>query len=56
MPKNKFIENALSLYLEHLKRAEYIKSYKLAAQDDEVILLAEEGMGKYLKQIEDGTR
>lgn len=56
MPKNKLIENALSLYLEHLKRGEYIKSYKLAAQDEDLILLAEEGMGEYLKQIEDEAR
>lgn len=27
LPKNKLVENALSLYLDHLKRAEYVKSY-----------------------------
>lgn len=37
MPKNKLIEQALNLYLEHLKRAAYIKSYQ-AAQDDKDIL------------------
>ena len=56
LPKNKLMENALKLYLEHLKRAEYIKSYKLAAQDEDILALAEEGMDSYLKQIEDEAR
>lgn len=53
LPKNKLMENALDLYLEHLKRAEYIKSYTQAAQDEDILLVAEEGMDSYLKQIED---
>jgi len=53
LPKNKLIENALSLYLDHLKRAEYVKSYKQAADDEDILLVAEEGMDDYLKQIED---
>ena len=53
MPKNKLIENALRLYLEHLDRAEYIKSYKRAKDDDDILLMAEEGMEIYLKQIEE---
>lgn len=56
MPKNKLIEAALSLYLDHLKRAEYVKSYRRAGDDVDMIALAEEGMGDYLKQIEDETR
>jgi hypothetical protein len=52
VPKNKLIENALRLYLEHLEKAEYIKSYKLAAQDKDTMLLAEEGMEEYLQQLE----
>lgn len=51
VPKNKLIENALRLYLEHLERAEYIKSYKRAAQDIDIMLLAEEGMEDYLKSL-----
>jgi hypothetical protein len=54
--KNKLIETALNLYLDHLKRVSYIKSYKAAAKDLDLILLAEEGMGEYLKQIEDEAR
>lgn len=56
LPKNKLVENALNLYLDHLKRAEYVKSYKQAAQDDDILLVAEEGMGDYLKQLEDEAR
>ena len=52
LPKNKLMENALDLYLEHLKRAEYIKSYKQAEQDEDILLVAQEGMDSYLKQIE----
>jgi len=53
LPKNKLVENALNLYLDHLKRAEYVKSYRQAAQDDDILMVAEEGMGDYLKQLED---
>lgn len=52
MPKNKLIEQALNLYLEHLKRSAYIKSYYSAHQDDDILLMAEEGMADYLKQLE----
>lgn len=53
VPKNKLIENALRLYLEHLEKAEYIKSYKKASEDKDVMLIAEEGMADYLKQLEE---
>ncbi|WP_373493025.1 ribbon-helix-helix domain-containing protein [Aquiflexum sp.] len=53
MPKNKLIEQALNLYLEHLKRSAYVKSYKTAEEDENILLMAEEGMADYLKQIED---
>ncbi|HET7178783.1 MAG TPA: CopG family transcriptional regulator [Chryseosolibacter sp.] len=52
MPKNKLIENALRLYLEHIEKAEYIKSYKQAAADDDILTIAEEGMQDYLTQFE----
>ncbi|PZX53348.1 ribbon-helix-helix domain-containing protein [Algoriphagus chordae] len=55
LPKNKLVENALNLYLDHLKRAEYVKSYSKAAQDDDILMVAEEGMRDYLKQIEDAA-
>jgi hypothetical protein len=53
VPKNKLIENALRLYLEHLEKAEYVKSYKQASHDKDTIQIAEEGMADYLKQLEE---
>lgn len=53
MPINKLIENALSLYLEHLERAAYIQSYKQAAEDENLLGVAEEGMEDYLRQLEE---
>jgi metal-responsive CopG/Arc/MetJ family transcriptional regulator len=52
MPKNKLIENALRLYLEHLDKAEYIRSYKQASTDSDILSIAEEGMEDYLNQLE----
>jgi hypothetical protein len=49
MPKNKLIENALRLYLTHLEKAEYIRSYKQA--DNDILKVAEEGMEDYLNQL-----
>lgn len=53
LPKNKLIEQALRIYLEQLNRAAYVKSYKQMSQDEDVILLAEEGMIEYMKQLEE---
>jgi len=50
VPKNKLMENALRLYLQHIEKAEYIKSYQQAADDKDVLALAEEGMEDYLNQ------
>lgn len=55
LPKNKIIEKALQIYLDQLSRAEYIKSYKQAASDENVLEIAEEGMEEYLKQLGDET-
>ena len=53
LPKNKLMENALRLYLQHLEKAEYIKSYQQAANDKDVLAIAEEGMEDYLNQIKE---
>lgn len=50
-PKNKIIESALSIYLDQLNRAEYIKSYKTAAGDESLMNIAEEGMIEYLEML-----
>ena len=53
MPKNRILENALRNYLGNLKNAEYIRSFRKAAGDNEMISLAEEGMEDYIKMLED---
>lgn len=51
LPKNKIIEKALSVYLDQLKRAEYVKSYEKAGKDKKVMQIAQEGMEEYLRNI-----
>lgn len=51
VPKNKLLENALRLYLEQLTKSEYIKSYKKMSNDTDIMLMAEEGMAAYGKQL-----
>ena len=53
MPKNKILEKALQIYLEQLDRAAFLKSYKKMANDPDMLLMAEEGMADYFKQLED---
>lgn len=53
LPKNKLIEKAVRIYLDQLTRAEYVKSYKAASEDEDTLLIAEEGMADYLKQTEE---
>lgn len=50
--KNKIIEKALTIYLDQLNRAEYVRSYKEAGQDIEIMQVAEEGMGYYLEDLD----
>ena len=49
VPKNRIIENSLKAYFENLKRAEYIRSFRKAAGDSEIIDMAEDGLEDYLK-------
>lgn len=53
LPKNKLIEKALRIYLDQLNRAEYIRSYKQLAEDQDILAIAEEGMADYCKQLEE---
>lgn len=52
VPKNRLIEKALSIYLDQLTKAEYIKSFRRAPEDDDLLNMAEEGMDDYFKQLE----
>ncbi len=51
IPKNKLIEKALSIYLEQVKKAAYLKSYKQMANDADILAIAEEGMEDYFTQL-----
>jgi hypothetical protein len=51
LPKNKLLETALRLYLDHLNKAAYIRSYKKMAEDADLLSIAEEGMEDYLNQL-----
>ena len=53
VPKNKIIEKALSLYLEELNKAAYVRSYKEMSADTNLFQIAEEGMAEYHKQLKD---
>ncbi len=50
--KNKIIEKALRIYLDQMNRAEYAKSYRKAGQDADIMMVAQEGMEAYIRQIE----
>jgi predicted transcriptional regulator len=51
LPKNKLLENALRIYLDQLKKAEYVKSYSRMADDVDVLAMVEEGMAEYYIQL-----
>ena len=50
--KNKIIERALRVYLDEMKRAEFAQSYQRASQDVDILMVAEEGMAEYIRQID----
>lgn len=53
VPKNKILEEALKLYFDRLKKAEYTRSFRKAAADPEMQTLAEEGLADYLKILDE---
>ena len=53
VPRNRIMEQALLAYFERLKKAEYTRSFKMAAGDTEMISLAEEGLEDYLKMLDE---
>lgn len=54
IPRNRFIERALRIYLEQLDKAEFRASYQRMSKDPDTLQLAEEGMAAYLEQLGDG--
>jgi predicted transcriptional regulator len=53
VPKNKILEEALKLYFDRLKKAEYTHSFRKAATDQEMQSLAEEGLADYLNILDE---
>jgi predicted transcriptional regulator len=53
VPKNQIIERALNKYLTEVERQLYIRSFKQLAGDEDLLKLAEDGMGDYLKVFEE---
>ena len=53
IPKNKVIQEALELYFNQLKRAEYIRSFQQAAKDKDLLSIVEEDMAAYAEQLDD---
>jgi hypothetical protein len=47
------LENALRIYLDQLKKAEYVKSYSRMAEDADVLAMVEEGMAEYYIQLKE---
>ena len=52
LPKNKIIEKALDLYLTEIDKAAYAASFKRAKGDKDLLIVAEEGMTDYYKQLD----
>lgn len=53
LPKNKLIEKALSIYLDQLNKAAYAQSYQRISNDEDLMMVAEEGMEDYLSQLQE---
>jgi len=52
IPKNRIMEQALRAYFEKIKKAEYTHSFRNAANDSEMSVLAEDGLADYLKILD----
>jgi predicted transcriptional regulator len=53
VPKNKILEEALKLYFDKLKKAEYTRSFRKASLDQDMQNLAEDGLAEYLKILDE---
>jgi hypothetical protein len=51
VPKNRLIERALSLYLDQLNKAAYVRSYKQMSKDSDLMDIVEEGLSDYYRQL-----
>jgi predicted transcriptional regulator len=53
IPKSRILEQALEAYFERIKKADYIRSFRMAAGDSEIVYMAEEGLEDYLKILDE---
>lgn len=51
--KNKVIEIALKKLFEEELKKELEETFKLASQDEELVEMAEEGLGEYVEQLKE---
>ncbi|MEP7321660.1 MAG: CopG family transcriptional regulator [Saprospiraceae bacterium] len=52
LQNNELIESVLELYLDDQEREEYIRTFKMTSQDEEVLSMSDEGMQDYLKLLD----
>ena len=50
---SKLLNNTSSLPVDLLKKAEYVKSFQAAANDKEIVDMAEEGLEEYIKILDE---
>ncbi|HNU77846.1 MAG: ribbon-helix-helix domain-containing protein [Prolixibacteraceae bacterium] len=55
IPKSRILEQALEAYFERISKAELIRTFKAASRDEEILLMAEEGLEEYLKILDNET-
>ena len=53
VPKNQIIERALDKYLTEIERQMYIRSFRNLAGDEDMLMIAEEGMDEYKLALEE---
>ncbi len=53
VPKNQLVNQALIKYFFEMERQQYIDSFKQIANDDEMLGMADMGLGDYLDQLTD---
>lgn len=53
IPKNKLIQKALQRYLIQIEKAQFAQSFERAANDSDMLEIAEEGIEEWFQILED---
>lgn len=56
IPKNKLIQKALQRYLIQIEKAQFAQSFQRAANDPEMLEIAEEGIEDWFQMLEELER